>query len=176
VYRGERIACFRERLARLGLEAHDLPQKLEHPYRPGAVVAFALRSLAHACLGLPLAALGACLWFLPHRFVGWLPRRFATPDTIATARILAAFVFFPLWLALVATLTALAASWVWAGVLVLAAGPLGLAALAFRDWRLTTLGEVRTFLLLASRSQLRELLLAERAELARALEDLRTRP
>ena len=137
------------------------------------MVRFALRNLVVLLLWLPLVLLGACIWFVPHRFVGWLPRRFATVDTLATMRILAAFVFFPLWLALLISLVWLHHSGVWALVLAMAAGPLGLLALSFRDWRVATLGEVRTFLLLISRTQLRARLTQERSDLACELEALR---
>jgi len=62
-----------------------------------------------------------------------------------------------------------------AALLVLAAPPLGLAALAYRDWRLALHAEVRTFLRLAGRGRLRELLLAERDELAEELAAIRAR-
>jgi 1-acyl-sn-glycerol-3-phosphate acyltransferase len=172
---GARIASFGERARRLGLEPHDLP-KLATPYRPLAVGRFALRNLVILLLGLPLAFLGALFWFLPHRFVGWLPKRFATADTLATTRILAAFVFFPLWLSLLAGLAWWRLGIAPAGILVLLAGPLGLLALAFRDWRRATVSEVRTFFLLSSRARLRAQLTEERAELARELDALRARP
>jgi len=171
---GERIAHFGERLARLGLRAGDL-HKLELVYAPGLVARFVLRNLALLVLGLPLAVLGAAFWFVPHRLAGALPRRFATSDTLATMRILAGFVLFPLWLGAAGALAAWRLGALWALPLVLLAPPLGLAALAFRDWRLAVLGEVRTFLRLVSHERLRALLLAERAELARELEALRAR-
>jgi hypothetical protein len=59
--------------------------------------------------------------------------------------------------------------------LALAAPTLGLIALAFRDWRVTAVDEVQLFLRLASRRRLRERLLADRAGLARELDELRAR-
>jgi len=170
---GARIAAFGERLARIGIDAHDLPRKLALPYRPVAVARFTLRVLVMLLLGLPLASLGALLWFVPHRLVGWLPKRFVGPDVLATARILAAFVVFPLWLALLVGLVWFRFGAAWAAGLAAAAGPLGLMALAFRDWRSAATAEVRTFLQLASHVRLRARLLDERDFLARELEDLR---
>jgi 1-acyl-sn-glycerol-3-phosphate acyltransferase len=170
-----RIAAFGERLGRLGVEPHDLPEKLQRPYRPAAVARFALRNLALLLLGFPLAPLGLALWFLPHRLAGWLPKRFATPDTLATARILAAFVIFPAWLAVLVAFAWVGPGPIPAAGLLLAAGPLGLLVLALRDWRVATQGEVRTFLLLAWRSKLRARLVEERLGLARELERLRAR-
>jgi hypothetical protein len=169
---GARIAAFGERLARIGVEAHELPHKLA-PIPGRAVARFTLRSLALCLVFVPLALLGVVLWFLPHRLVGWLPKRFTTADTLATGRILAAFVVFPAWLALLAGLFWLRAGPVWGAVVAAAAGPLGLLALAFRDWRIATAGEVHTFVLLASHARLRARLLRERAALAHELEELR---
>jgi len=168
-----RIADFGERLRRLALAPEDVPG-LAQPYRAAAVLRFALRALVVLLLGLPLALGGALLWFLPHRFVGWLGRRAARgADTVATVRILAAFVFFPPWWLLL-----VAGAWrawgpAWAGLVGVAAPLLGVVALAYRDWREETWGEVKTFLRLASRRRLRELLAAEREALARELEALR---
>ncbi|HEX6883052.1 MAG TPA: lysophospholipid acyltransferase family protein [Planctomycetota bacterium] len=169
----QRIAAFRERLKRLGLDAHDLRKKLEEPYRPAAVARYVARSLLVLAVGLPLALLGTLLWLVPHRLAGALPKRFATPDTLATQRILAAFLFFPLWLALVVAVVGWRCGALPAVLLALAAAPLGLAALAYRDWRRSLHAEVRTFLRLVGRTRLRELLLAERNELKRALEAVR---
>jgi len=172
---GQRIAHFGERLARLGLRPRDLPERLELPYRPLAVLRYVLRALAVTGLGLPLASLGALFWFLPHRLAGALPKRFSTPDTLATARILAGAVFLPLWLLGAFLLLWFRAGPAWAWAVLAAAPPLGLVALAFGDWRARVRGEVRTFLRLASRTRLRAELLAERAELAGELAALRTR-
>jgi len=170
---GARIAAFGERLAHIGVEAHDLPQKLALSYRPLVVTRFALRSLAQLLL-LPLALLGALIWFLPHRLVGWLPKPIATADTLATARILAGFVIFPCWLVLLSGLAWSHVGGTSSAALALCAGPLGFLALAFRDWRIAAAGEVRTFLAIASHARLRALLLQERAALADELEALRT--
>lgn len=169
---GARIASFGERIARLGLEPHDLPERLELPYRPGPVVRFVLRNLLLLLVGLPLAAAGTIFWFLPYRLAAAIPARTATPDILATARILAAAVFFPPWLALAALAVGWRAGPAYALGVVLAGPALGLVALAFRDWRGAVVGEVRTFLRLASRRRLRSGLLAERAELAAELEGL----
>jgi 1-acyl-sn-glycerol-3-phosphate acyltransferase len=169
----QRIATFAERLARLGLAAHDVPRKLEEPYRPAAVARYVARSLFVLATLLPLALLGTLLWVVPHRMAGSIPKRFSTPDTLATARIFAGALLFPTWLALVAGLAFWRLGPI-AGVALLVLAPLlGLAALAYRDWRLALHAEVRTFLRLAGRAHLRELLLAERDELARELEAVR---
>lgn len=171
----QRIATFGERLNRLGLKPHELPGKLELVYRPLPVLRFVLQNLLLLLFGLPLAGLGALFWILPHRLAGALPKRFSSPDILATARILAGAVFFPLWLALLVALTWRVLGGAWALVLLLGAPPLGLLALAFRDWRRTVWDDVRTFLRSFSRVRLRSLLLAERTDLARALEELRAR-
>jgi len=163
---GERIAAFGERLARLGLSARDLPEKLLLEYTPTTVARFVASAALRLGLVLPLAALGALFWFLPYRLVGQLAPRLATPDTLATVRILAGLVLFPLWLALAALLVGLGAGPGAALVLALLAAMLGPVALAFRDWERWARGEVRTFLRVASRRRLRELLVREREALA----------
>jgi 1-acyl-sn-glycerol-3-phosphate acyltransferase len=169
----ERIAAFGERLARLGLRAHDLPGKLEREYTPLTVLRFLASAALRLGLVLPLAALGGLFWFVPYRLVGTLAPRFATPDTLATARILAGFILFSLWLALATT----GVGWRFGAVpalsLAVAAAVLGPVALAFRDWERWARGEVRTFLRAASRAHLRELLVRERAALAEELARLR---
>lgn len=169
----ERIAAFGERLARLGLSARDLPEKLALEYTTGTVARFLLSAALRLGLVLPLAALGALFWYLPYRLIALLAPRLATPDTLATVRILAGLVLFPLWLSAAATLVGLrwGALPALLGVLVLAV--LGPLALAFRDWQRWALGEVRTFLRVASRSRLRALLVREREELAAELGRLR---
>jgi 1-acyl-sn-glycerol-3-phosphate acyltransferase len=170
-----RIAAFGERLARLGLEARDLTAQLEVPYASGVVVRFAVRGLAVLLLALPLAALGVLFWFLPHRLAGALPKRFTTRDTLATGRILAGALVFPLWLLAGCALVALRWGGAWALVLAVAAPPIGLLALVLRDWRIGAAGEVRTFVNLVSRAGLRDLLVRQRAQLADDLRALRAR-
>lgn len=169
----ERIAAFQARLQLLGLGPQDLPHRLAEPYRPATVARYLARSLAILATLLPLALGGALVWFLPNRLAGALPKRFATPDTLATQRILAGFLFFPLWLAGLVALVAWRAGPLPAALLALLAPPLGLAALAYRDWRKTLHAEVRAFLRLAGRARLRELLLAERDALAGELAAVR---
>ena len=169
-----RIAAFGERLERLGLSSHDLPEKLVLPYRASAVARFALRNLAVLCALVPLASLGVLVWLLPHRLAGAIPKRFASPDILATARILAAAVFFPLWLALIAALTWWRLDASFALLVALVAPLLGFLALTLRDWRASVSGEIRTFLRLASRKRLRAMLIAERDDLAAELRTLRS--
>jgi hypothetical protein len=138
------------------------------------VARFALRNLAVLCALVPLASLGVLVWLLPHRLAGAIPKRFASPDILATARILAAAVFFPLWLALIAALTWWRLDASFALLVALVAPLLGFLALTLRDWRASVSGEIRTFLRLASRKRLRAMLIAERDDLAAELRTLRS--
>ncbi len=170
-----RVASFRARLARLGLDAEDLPERLERRTTRRGVLRFALANLARLAVGLPLAVAGKVFWFVPYRAVPWIARPFAaTAAVLATGRILAALLLFPLWLAALAALAARASPWAAALVVVLAPA-LGLFALAFRDWRAEIRDEAQVFLRLAARSRLRAHLARERAELARAIDGLRER-
>ena len=168
----DRIACFGARLRRLGLAPNDL----ERRYVAGRVASFALRSLLVLVVGLPLALIGLGLWALPYFVVPRIARR-ADPsrDVHATVQILAGVVLFPAWL------LALAGVALWqlglaAGLAVLVlAPPLGLVALAFRDWRAETVDEVALFFRLGRLEPLRVRLRGERDAIVREIAALRER-
>jgi len=170
---GERIAVFGERLARLGLSARDLPEKLALEYTPATVGRFLGSAAVRLGLMLPLAFLGALFWYVPYRLIARLAPRLATPDTLATVRILAGIVLFPLWLCAAGLALGLRYEAESALLFVLVAALLGPLALAFRDWQRWALGEVRTFVRLASRRRLRAHLVREREALADELARLR---
>lgn len=171
-----RIAAHARRLEALGLTPEDLPRDLERPYPARAVLRYVGRNLLVLGLGLPLAALGAVLWFLPNRLVGVVGRRVSEgPDMLATTRILIACLVFPLWLAAVAYGVFRVAGGAAALATGVAGPPLGTLALAARDWRMEVGNEVRTFLRLVRRRDLRRELAEERRGLALELEALRAR-
>lgn len=159
----DRIQAFRKRLRELGLA----PEHLDVRYRPARVLRYAAKRAVQLVLGLPLALLGMLFWAPPYWLVPWIPRWLgATRDVHATIQILAGLVLFPLW-ALSVALGAWSALGPWIALLVfLAAFPLFLAALWFRDWRAETASDVIAFLRLARRTALRESLLHERAAIA----------
>ncbi len=165
----DRVSAFRSRLERLGLRVDELHAR----YPARAVVRFCVSALV---LALPLALAGAVFWCVPYVLAPLAPRVLrASRDTYATVQMLAGLAFFPAWLAL-------ACGFVFArfgpGAALLTAvlaPPLGLLALAYRDWRAEALGDTSAFLRLGRRKRLRELLVRERDDLSRAMERLRDR-
>ena len=166
----DRVAAFRSRLASLGLRADAIHAR----YSTSGVVRFALRNLATLCVLLPLATLGALFWVLPYRAIP-LVARLAKPtrDVHATVQMLAGILLFPLHLALVGWALLLWLGTGWTSVVLLLSIPLGLLALAYRDWRAEVWADVRAFLRLGARRRLRELLVRERAEIAGEIAALR---
>ena len=166
-----RVAAFRDRLDCLGLG----PDNIHRSYSASGVARFVLRNLGGLLL-LPFAVVGALAWCIPYWLVP-LATRFssASRDIHATIRILTGLVLFPLWwLAATFAAAALVSGPVAVGV-ALALPVLGLAALAWIDWREERAGDVRAFLLLARRGSLRERLVRERDEIAEEIEGLRAR-
>lgn len=164
-----RVACFRDRLARLGLSVGDLDVR----YTRNIVVRFVLRTLLDLLLGLPLALAGIALWFLPYRAVGWVGRLLRpNPDMAATVHLLAGLVLFPLWLVGIGVAIGLGLGWP-SGILAMLLAPvLGLLALSFLEWWRGTVGDVSAFLRIGHRRRLRVLLARQRDELAAEIEAL----
>jgi 1-acyl-sn-glycerol-3-phosphate acyltransferase len=167
-----RLAAFRERLHALGLEVEDAGVS----YGPRMVTRFVLVNLARGLVGLPLALAGALLWCVPWFGVRLLATLVPSErDTFATVRILAGALLFPIWWLALGLTTWLTCDAPWALALALAAPPLGLFSLAFRDWRGEVLSDASVFLRLAARRNLRAHLCCERDALAVEVATLRAR-
>ncbi len=164
-----RVACFRDRLERLGLSVGYLDVR----YGRAIVVRFVLRTLLDLLLGMPLALAGIVLWFLPYHTVRLVGRRIhPNPDMAATVHLLAGLVLFPLWLLGIGVATGLWLGWP-SGVLAMLLAPvLGLLALSFLEWWRGTVGDVSAFLRIGHRRRLRVLLGRQRDELATEIEAL----
>jgi len=166
--RGELLA-FQRRLALVRADPDDLTLV----YRPGQVYGFAFRNLARLLVGLPLAALGFALFWLPYQVPHGLARLTRPSlDIEATVKFAAALVVAPLWLLLIF----LAVGWrlgFLAGFLVAAlAVPLALLTRSFVEHWDSVLNDVRVFFTLGSRTRLKALLLAEGDKLAAEVERL----
>jgi len=167
---GRRIAAFRERLQRLGVDVRDL----DTVYRPAKTLRFVVRNLLVLLVALPLGILGTVLWVLPYRAVAWLVARLhPSRDQFATYAILGGIVLFPSWVLALALAAGAWLSWSVGLALALAAPPLGLAALGYLEWRRDTLEDVAAFFRLGLRHRLRALLVAQRDALAADIEALR---
>jgi 1-acyl-sn-glycerol-3-phosphate acyltransferase len=164
-----RVGSYQERLKQLGSGDADVPPR----YEAGRVVRYVARQGVALGLGLPLAALGTVAWYLPY-FVSGLVCRLLRPEieTVATARLLAGVIAYPVaylgWILLAA----------WAGgagaaaLTGLALPLLGFVTLSYRRRREEVREDVRTFLQVVRRPTLREWLASERLALAAQLDEL----
>lgn len=169
-----RVAEWLERLKRLGLRARDFaPEHGEARARPTRALSFALRQLALALLGFPVATFGALFFAVPFWAVHavFLLAR-PTPDVAASVKVVSSLVFFPLWHA-----TATWLLWAWLGLptalAVAALAPLcGMTTRWFFRSRLRALRDAAVFVRLLFARRLRRRLEAERDELVAAIDDL----
>lgn len=153
----------------LGATEGDVPPT----YRPVATVRYALRELILLLLLAPAALAGAVAWWLPYRIPTWVvasirPRLYA----VSTWKLGAAFVVFPLTLALWVA----AVIWVGGlrtGLVALVALPLcGIAAATFRGRLARTAEDIRVFLRTLTRSRSHRRFKELRDELLDALDDV----
>jgi hypothetical protein len=162
----ERLRQAAERYLRLltlyGATEGDVPDS----YRRGSVIRYAARQTAMLLIVLPAAALGVLYWVVPVFVTRWLASRFRPKlDQIATYKVGAALMVFPVWLA-----GTCAALWLSGGlrptVLALVALPMaGLAAIAWREREAIVREDVRVFLRSRRRSESRDRLSEQRAAL-----------
>jgi glycerol-3-phosphate O-acyltransferase/dihydroxyacetone phosphate acyltransferase len=119
-------------------------------YSTSGVLRFTLKSLGLLLLRLPLAALGTVIHCIPFFAASWVARRQSSEDVLATYKIIASIVFYPLTWLLLATL----AGWQlggWVGLALLLLAPLsGLMALRFFERRGHFLRQVRAYFVLKS--------------------------
>ena len=126
----DKLADFRDRLEYLQLAPEDLDLR----YTKLGVLRFALRNGANISLTLPLASLGALIWWLPYQFTGWISRqRRVDADIVATQKFLLGFLLFPLWLAVLGACVWHYSSATWAASVCLASPILGVLSLRFGD-------------------------------------------
>lgn len=158
----DRVRRYEQDLAELGLAPDHLAP---HQITPAASLRYALRSAFALGLVLPLALVGTALHYPAYRLNGALAARVAGEyeDMVATVKVLAGTLFFPLtWL-----LAGLAAGWAWgaaAGVVVglLAAPTAGYAALHFWERFASVAAAARGLLLFLTRRTLLARLAGER--------------
>lgn len=159
-------------LDRLALEPADLHT------RPRASVAWrwTLMNLGFFGLVAPLAVLGTIVFFAPWRIVGWAEPRFQLPlDRRATYKVLGGIVALGGWVLLLAGLVFYLSGWRPALATLLVLPLLGLLTLRIRErWR-TAVEDLRRFLLLRGRDDIRSQLLARQRELADRIRGLQDR-
>lgn len=103
-----RLARYEASLAAAGLDAQHLAPK---SYAWQRVTAYAFKSLLFLMLGLPAAIAGVVINYPAYRAVGWVATGISkVEDALATVKVLAAALLFPLtWAAI------LVAVWLWRG-------------------------------------------------------------
>lgn len=156
----------------LGLRARDLHRV------PPATVAFrwTLQNLFFFGIALPLAVVGTLIFYPPYWFVGWMEPRYDLPaDKRATYKVLGGAVAFGGWILLIAAGLRELLGWrpaVWALVLL----PfLGLLTVRIRDRWSDAVADLKRFLVLRGRADLRSRLIARQRELADRIRALQQR-
>lgn len=147
----------------LGLRPRDL-----HEVPPASVaVRWTLKNLFFFGVALPLAVLGTLLFYPPYRLVGWAePRWNLPPDKRATYKLLAGTAAFGGWILLIAAGLREWTGWRHALQALVLLPLLGILTLRIRDrWR-DAVTDLRRFLFLRGRADLRSRLLARQAEIA----------
>jgi glycerol-3-phosphate O-acyltransferase / dihydroxyacetone phosphate acyltransferase len=87
------VADYRRRVQRLGARDGDVPRR----YPVGAVISYVIRQGLTLAVGLPLAAVGLVLWYLPYLLPRLIVRILpVTEDSVATYKLASAVVLFPL--------------------------------------------------------------------------------
>ncbi len=163
----QRVLGLRATLARLGMTPTDLRIR----YTPALVARFVARNVLVLAIGAPLALVGFAAWCVPYylvRVVTWLVPTSA--DVLATTKLLASMLFFPLWYA-----GLVAAAWAWLGPgLALAAAlvlpPLGPFTSRFWSRRRAALDDALVFVRALRTRSLRERLVRRRDEVVAEIE------
>jgi len=166
----ERLREFANALALLDLS----PAGLESAVRPRAAVRWSVWNLAYFLFGVPIAALGHLLFFVPYQLTAFLTRDPGLPPDLRSARkLLGGGALYLLWCLLLAVAAGL---WFGPPAAIAAAVSLPLLALltlAVRErWR-DAQRELRQYFVLRETGNVRRRLLSERRELALRLESIR---
>lgn len=153
----------------LGMRPHEL-----RPADPREAVRWSLKQSVLLRLELPLAGLGAAVYYLPYRLTGWIEGR-ARPehDIRATYKLLVGALLHLAWTLLLAALAGTMLGWEWALLTVVLLPPLGLLALRVLErWRAAA-GEAWRFLVRTRRRPAIAALRERQRALAERLEALR---
>ena len=156
-------------LTLLGASEGDVPQH----YPLGGVVRYAVGQLLMLTLVLPVAVAGMLVWAVPFLLTRYVVPRFRPElDQVATYKVGAAVLAFPLWLALLEALVWL----VWGlrpALVALVALPVaGLAAIAWADRQADVREDVRVFLRARRLGRGRDRMAEQRSRLVAELDAL----
>ena len=162
-----RVSDFRGRLRRLGIDVDDL--RIE--YGPGLVARFVIKNLLALGLGLPAALLGFALWLVPYYLVRLVVSvRRIEDSVVATVKLIASILFFPLWYAVLVYLGLRLGGVPGAAALALLAPPLGLFTAGFWEKRAEAVEDAAVFFRMLRARSLRERLQRRRRALEAEIE------
>ncbi|HUP19926.1 MAG TPA: 1-acyl-sn-glycerol-3-phosphate acyltransferase [Gemmatimonadota bacterium] len=158
------VRRYRWRMERLGAGAGDVPPR----YGVAGVVRWVLREGGVLLVGLPLAALGMAVWWLPS-LAPRLVVRLGRPEhpAIATWKLIAGLLAFGAWYAGIVAATAWTAGPAWAPAVAVALPLLGVLALAWAGRWARVREDIRLFSRVVGAPRHRDRLAADRARLAR---------
>jgi len=162
------LASFQRRLA---LVHADGPKDLALVYRTGNVVPFVVKNLLALVFGLPLAALGLALFWLPYQVPRAASRK-AELDVQATVKFLTAFVVALVWWGALTVAAGVWAGAIWAVLTFVAVPPLALFTLYFAERWDVLKRDIDVFFTLGNRARLKALLLSDGERLAAEVERL----
>lgn len=167
-----------------GLRAHGrtlellglAPRDLHTTPRNLLAVRWTMVNLLFFGLATPMAAVGVAIFILPFLLISRSEPRFRLrQDQTATYWVLGGAVAYGSWILLLVLLSGYLRGWQSAAALLLVLPPLGLLTLRLKErWR-EAVAELRRFLFLKGRGDLRGKLLTRQAELASAIRSLRDR-
>jgi hypothetical protein len=164
------IERFSHSLEALGIGAAEL----DTATRLRTAFAWAIRRIVLFGIGGPIAAAGTVMMFVPYRLTGLIARRPGLDsDERATWKIMAGTVFYLSWTILIAIAAGLFLGWPWAVAVFVLVPPVALVTYRSRDLWVDACVDVRRYVALRRRSDLRSWLLELRRELAESLEHLR---
>lgn len=167
-----RVRAYEAELARVGLPV-DHPATLERRF----AIRWGARRLAALAVLLGPALVGIVSHYPAYRAIGWLAHRVAkrSIDLLATLKLIAGFLLFPLtWISL-AIVAGLVGSGMWAVVALLVLPACGYAALRFGELLVDFVDRARGAFVLATRRDIGQYLVAERRAIREAIVDLATR-
>lgn len=164
------VEQFSRTLEALGIGAAEL----DTVPRLRTAFAWAVRRTALLVVGGPIAAAGSILLFVPYRLTRWIADQPGLDqDERATWKIMAGTMSYLGWALLIAITVGILISWIWAAAVMIVSPPLALVTYIFRDMWVDACMDVRRYVALRRRSDLRTWLLELRRELAESLEHLR---
>lgn len=163
----EEVSRYHRAATLLGVGEGDVPVR----YRGGPTLRWVAVELLPTALLLPVAALAGFVWGVPYRLVGWVVTRLRLPtDMVATYKVAASLVAYPLFLALWAALAAW--TWGWAGAVGAVVGLplLGVLAVRWLDHARDVMEDLRLFGRVAGRARQTERLARKRRALVAEFE------